>query len=453
MLSKIMNYMEGKFKAIDDTNRQNGQWLGNIKDRLDANEIRLDQMEQNNDAQLDQTLKLMSDKFEKQFKEYEKKNDNHFQKVEAKISSLSRNMVKITGKVNYVGRKVKNVDAKVKNLKTEASTGREKIHNAFKVVHSDIKHVEETVSERISLVDDKIVKVESKFEQKIGIITEKIDVNNQINKNEVKSLESSINDITKKLESVSSNMVSNKNCEDLNLDSFYEWAERSTLLENSCSNDQSVLGIRELMEESGGLGMKRAPSKDDLNVYLHTEGKSAEDKDDNFCDVDWEEKEIEDSSEDRCFIGVSEELEALGITNIKEDSNEISEVHMNTVDNFNDKDARISANELFDLNTWKKNEKELTAGNLNSIRGVDDEILISMKEREEIVKKTMKKLGEARKNRHNRKIKATTFRVGDNVLVKSHERSKLLTAELKKFFDIYIGPFEIIENPIQMRTD
>ncbi|XP_049800287.1 uncharacterized protein LOC126235619 [Schistocerca nitens] len=97
---------------------------------------------------------------------------------------------------------------------------------------------------------------------------------------------------------------------------------------------------------------------------LNRVSKSAEDQEDNFCDVDWEEKEIEDSSEEKCFIGVSEELEALGITNIKEDSYELNEVHMNTVDNFNDKDARILVSELFDLDTCEKNEKELTAGSL-----------------------------------------------------------------------------------------
>lgn len=59
----------------------------------------------------------------------------------------------------------------------------------------------------------------------------------------------------------------------------------------------------------------------------------------------------------------------------------------------------------------------------------------------------MKNQADVRIKRHNRKGKMTTFEIGEYVLVRTHERSKALSGELKKFFDIYIGPFMIKEIP------
>lgn len=74
-------------------------------------------------------------------------------------------------------------------------------------------------------------------------------------------------------------------------------------------------------------------------------------------------------------------------------------------------------------------------------------IPITAQDREEIVRVTMNKQANRRKARHDNKVKACKLRIGDLCLVKTHEKSKLLTSELKKFFHIYVGPFEIIENP------
>lgn len=72
---------------------------------------------------------------------------------------------------------------------------------------------------------------------------------------------------------------------------------------------------------------------------------------------------------------------------------------------------------------------------------------ISAAEREDIVRKNMEQHYGKRKLKHDNKIKPTQFKIGDYVLTKSHTKSKLINSEIKKFFDIYVGPFEISEIP------
>lgn len=74
-------------------------------------------------------------------------------------------------------------------------------------------------------------------------------------------------------------------------------------------------------------------------------------------------------------------------------------------------------------------------------------IPITMQEHEAIVKETIIKQGEIRKRRRGSKVKITRFNIWDQVLVRSHSKSKMLNSEIKKFFDIYVGLFDIVENP------
>lgn len=72
---------------------------------------------------------------------------------------------------------------------------------------------------------------------------------------------------------------------------------------------------------------------------------------------------------------------------------------------------------------------------------------LTAEEKEEIVRNTMKTYYENRKKWQDKRLKHTEFRIGDLVLTKSYRKSKAYNKEIKKFFDIYIGPFEIVEKP------
>ena len=58
--------------------------------------------------------------------------------------------------------------------------------------------------------------------------------------------------------------------------------------------------------------------------------------------------------------------------------------------------------------------------------------------------------GERRKQRHDMKGKWTQYEVGQLVLVRRHDLSSAQDKEIKKFFLLYEGPYEIVE--IKMRN-
>ena len=57
--------------------------------------------------------------------------------------------------------------------------------------------------------------------------------------------------------------------------------------------------------------------------------------------------------------------------------------------------------------------------------------------------------GERRKQRHDAKGKWTKYEVGQLVLVKRHDLSSAQDKEIKKFFLLYEGPYEIVEVKMQ----
>ena len=57
--------------------------------------------------------------------------------------------------------------------------------------------------------------------------------------------------------------------------------------------------------------------------------------------------------------------------------------------------------------------------------------------------------GERRKQRHDAKGKWTKYEVGQLVLVKRHDLSSAQDKEIKKFFLLYEGPYEIVEIKMQ----
>ena len=53
--------------------------------------------------------------------------------------------------------------------------------------------------------------------------------------------------------------------------------------------------------------------------------------------------------------------------------------------------------------------------------------------------------GERRKRRHDAKGKCTKYEIGQRVLVRRHDLSSAQDKEIKKFFLLYEGPYEVIE--------
>lgn len=68
-------------------------------------------------------------------------------------------------------------------------------------------------------------------------------------------------------------------------------------------------------------------------------------------------------------------------------------------------------------------------------------------EKKQLVRDRMKKKAEARAKRHDKDLKFSKFKVGNEVLVKTHEKSCELTHEISKFKFIYHGPFKIQSCP------
>ena len=57
--------------------------------------------------------------------------------------------------------------------------------------------------------------------------------------------------------------------------------------------------------------------------------------------------------------------------------------------------------------------------------------------------------GERRKQRHDAKGKWIKYEVGQLVLVKRHDLSSAQDKEIKKFFLLYEGPYEVVEVKMQ----
>ena len=59
--------------------------------------------------------------------------------------------------------------------------------------------------------------------------------------------------------------------------------------------------------------------------------------------------------------------------------------------------------------------------------------------------------GEKRKQRHDAKGKWTKYEVGQLVLVRRHDLSSAQDKEIKKFFLLYEGPYEVIRDKDEQR--
>ena len=62
-----------------------------------------------------------------------------------------------------------------------------------------------------------------------------------------------------------------------------------------------------------------------------------------------------------------------------------------------------------------------------------------------IAKERLLSKPEQRKRRHDRNLKPIQYEVGHLVLIKNHDQSSALDKEIKKFFLLYDGPFEVSE--------
>ena len=62
-----------------------------------------------------------------------------------------------------------------------------------------------------------------------------------------------------------------------------------------------------------------------------------------------------------------------------------------------------------------------------------------------LAKERLLSKAEQRKRRHDRNLTPVKYEVGQLVLIKNHDQSSALDKEIKKFFLLYAGPYEVSE--------
>ena len=66
-----------------------------------------------------------------------------------------------------------------------------------------------------------------------------------------------------------------------------------------------------------------------------------------------------------------------------------------------------------------------------------------------IAKERLLSKAEQRKRRHDRNLTPIQYEVGQLVLIKNHDQSSALNKEIKKFFLLYDGPYEVSEEKME----